>query len=63
MPDYQVIVITLVVNLMQCRITWEESPSEGLSALGWLAGMSIRDFLDCINYCGKTQPIVGSIIL
>lgn len=31
----------LIVNLTQCRITWEESVNEALSRLGW----PVRNFL------------------
>lgn len=51
--------LVLIVNLIQCTINWEEYPLEGLSTLGWPVGMSIRDCLGCVTWCGKTQSKSG----
>lgn len=47
-------------SLPQPRITWKESLNE-LYGSGWLVAMTVRGCL-YVNWCGKTQPTMGSTI-
>ena len=44
--DLFICVFIILVNVTQLRIIWEESLIEGLSMLGWLMGVSVRDYFN-----------------
>lgn len=47
------------VNTTQPRIPWEDSLMEELSWSGLPTGMFVWDYLEYLNWCGKTQPESG----
>ena len=47
------------VNTIHPRIPWEDSLMEELSWSGLPTGMFVWDYLEYLNWCGKTQPESG----
>lgn len=50
--QWEILWLVSVVNLTQSRITWEVSLNKEMSRRGWPVAMSMRGYLDYVNWMG-----------